>query len=91
MEVQEIGLDVFIGGKKARFVIPVYQRNYDWKKSNCEKLFADINNIIETGNPHFLGTIVCQSTDRKNYQDYIIIDGQQRITSIILLAKVLLS
>ena len=83
MNAQEIGLDVFIGEKNARFVIPVYQRNYDWKKSNCERLVDDIKTIIATGKPHFLGTIVCQSIN----SDYIIIDGQQRITSVILLAK----
>ena len=85
MEAKEIGLDVFIGEKKARFVIPVYQRNYDWKKNNCEKLFADVENIVKTGNSHFLGTVVCQSVDG----EYIIIDGQQRIASVILLAKAL--
>ncbi len=85
MEAKEIGLDVFIGEKKARFVIPVYQRNYDWKKNNCEKLFADVENIVKTGKSHFLGTVVCQSVDG----EYIIIDGQQRIASVILLAKAL--
>ena len=72
-------------------VIPVYQRNYDWRKANCEQLFNDIVGIIKNKKPHFIGTFVYQY----NYsgigapQEYVIIDGQQRITSIILLAKAL--
>ena len=85
MQAQEIGLDKFISEKNARFVIPVYQRNYNWKKSNCERLFDDVKNIIATDKPHFIGTIVCQSIAG----NYIIIDGQQRIASVVLLAKAL--
>ena len=88
MNADEISLAKFIG-EKARLIIPVYQRNYDWKKSNCERLFEDVENIISTGKPHFLGTIVYQSIDNGYYNDNIIIDGQQRIASVILLAKAL--
>lgn len=88
MKAEEISLAKFIG-EKARFVIPVYQRNYDWKKSNCERLFDDVTNIIATGKPHFLGTIVYQSIDKGYFSEYIIIDGQQRIASVILLARAL--
>lgn len=88
MKTEIIGPANFIH-KDVKLIIPVYQRNYNWKKSNCEKLFTDVENIVKTGNPHFLGTIVCQSIDNGYYSDNIIIDGQQRITSVILLAKAL--
>ena len=79
----------FISGEII-LVIPVYQRNYDWKTSNCEQLFDDIARIIETGKPHFIGTFVYQyKPTLKAPQEYVIIDGQQRITSIILFAKAL--
>lgn len=88
MKAEEISLAQFIG-EKAKFIIPVYQRNYDWKKSNCQRLFDDMKNIVKNGKPHFLGTIVYQAINNGYSSEYIIIDGQQRITSVILLAKVL--
>lgn len=48
----------FIGTNKVLFRIPVYQRNYDWSDSNCNRLLDDVYTIIETGDKHFLGTIV---------------------------------
>ena len=56
MEAQEINLANFIHND-ATFVIPVYQRNYDWKKSNCDRLFKDVENLVDTDKQHFLGTI----------------------------------
>ena len=88
MKAEEIGLANFIH-TDIKLIIPVYQRNYDWKKSNCEKLFEDVENIVKTGKSHFLGTVVCQSIDKGYYNDCTIIDGQQRIASVILLAKAL--
>ena len=79
----------FISGE-ITLVIPVYQRNYDWKTVNCEQLFNDTIHIIENGKPHFIGTFVYQFKPIVGTsQEYIIIDGQQRITSIILFAKAL--
>lgn len=88
MDANEVNLVKFIS-EKAKFIIPVYQRNYDWKKFNCDRLFSDIENIIATNKSHFIGTIVCQSFERGYFSEYIIIDGQQRIASVILLAKAL--
>ena len=79
----------FIAGE-VTLVIPVYQRNYNWKTANCEQLFNDIVQIIKNGGPHFIGTFVYQKkSDGDIFQNYIIIDGQQRITTIILLARAL--
>ena len=79
----------FISGE-ITLVIPVYQRNYDWKTANCEQMFNDIVQIIENNEPHFIGTFVYQYDPVVGaLQEYIIIDGQQRITSIILFAKAL--
>lgn len=75
-------------------VIPDYQRPYSWEKEKCETLWDDIrsfaesitdeNNNIDRGRDYFLGTIV-SNTNSNN--DIEIIDGQQRITSIILLLR----
>ncbi|HEB9344585.1 DUF262 domain-containing HNH endonuclease family protein [Campylobacter coli] len=80
-----------IGSNRVQFQIPVYQRNYDWSVENCKKLMSDIKDIVETGEKHFLGTIVYMS-DKKtsaSFQKYIIIDGQQRLTTIMLILKAL--
>ena len=92
MYAQKIKLLDFLGQNKKTFNIPVYQRNYDWKIDNCTRLFKDIEKIAVNNFEleHFLGTVVyVESLSRMNYTEYIIIDGQQRITSISLLLKAL--
>jgi len=59
---------------KLKFEIPFYQRAYSWKKQDIEKLISDIN--CKEG--HYLGNIVVKKNDDK----FIVIDGQQRLTTI---------
>ena len=71
----------------SQYVIPVYQRNYTWKKNDqVNKLLADIETIME--NPekkHFIGTIVYVVTkDGLTGQERSVVDGQQRLTTIFL-------
>ena len=71
-----------IEGKLTRFVIPVYQRNYDWKPENCGRLFDDLVEVAKTGRKeHFFGSIVSQTPRGVR----VVIDGQQRITTVFLL------
>ncbi|MFB0971502.1 MAG: DUF262 domain-containing protein [Neofamilia sp.] len=64
--------------------IPYYQRNYDWKRSNCERLITDLLNLHEKDiSTHFFGSIVVKPGDLSNQT--IVIDGQQRITTVSLL------
>ena len=87
MQAHVMRIDEFISDKRT-LVIPVYQRNYDWKAANCEQLFNDLMIIAGNGKEHFIGTFVYQYKPVAGiFQEYIIIDGQQRITSIILFAK----
>lgn len=75
---------------KRQYQIPVYQRNYDWKKDNCLELFNDVINAYEKERTHFLGTVVqVQQDEEGGLKHYIIVDGQQRMTSIYLLLKAL--
>lgn len=75
---------------KRQYLIPVYQRNYDWKKDNCIELFNDIVRAYDNQKTHFLGTIVQVNQDDENgIKQYLIIDGQQRLTTIYLLLKAL--
>lgn len=79
----------FLEGNDKHFVIPVYQRNYDWSKEQCKRLFDDIIQLYKKSfKNHFLGTIVSIYDEESEKREYLIIDGQQRITtlSILLLA-----
>jgi uncharacterized protein with ParB-like and HNH nuclease domain len=60
MEARQISIDEFLSSSKTRFIIPVYQRNYDWKEKNCLQLFNDIRSasIDERIKSHFMGSIV---------------------------------
>lgn len=81
----------FIGTNKVLFRIPVYQRNYDWSETNCNRLLDDVYSIMNTGDKHFLGTIVFMAARSGGFslQEYIIIDGQQRLTTLMLILKAL--
>lgn len=72
------------------FTIPEYQRAYSWGIDNCDKLWQDINDFVESESKdrYFFGTIIinCQDNDTK----YGLIDGQQRTTTFLLLLKALL-
>ncbi len=73
------------------FQIPVYQRNYSWKKENCEQLFEDIMKIYNGERKgHFVGFVVV-SDEGVGFVEkkYSIIDGQQRITTFFILFKAL--
>ena len=53
----------FMEGPDTRFVIPVYQRNYDWKLEHCAQLFDDLLSVIREGRPsHFFG---CSTAARR--------------------------
>lgn len=69
-----------------KLIIPVYQRNYDWKEQHCRRLFQDLCNVIHQNKKyHFLGSIVSISDPMGGNFDVLIIDGQQRITTVTLL------
>ncbi|MDQ1244290.1 MAG: hypothetical protein QG565_630 [Campylobacterota bacterium] len=94
MEARQISIEDFLSSNKTRFIIPVYQRNYDWKEKNCLQLFDDIKNIGLQGErkSHFMGSIVYVSnsdTDSIDLKEYVIIDGQQRLTTSTLFLKAL--
>lgn len=79
----------YLEGHDKRFVIPVYQRNYDWKREQCQQLFDDILGILNRKQEtYFIGSIVSIHNDDSKDRELVIIDGQQRITtlSLILLA-----
>lgn len=75
---------------KRVFKVPVYQRNYDWSNIQCEKLYQDIMIANERDHKHFMGTIVyIVGFDGSTLNEALIIDGQQRITTMYILLKAL--
>lgn len=77
------------GNGRTQLVIPVYQRNYSWKKENCNQLFTDLLKLKDSQRGgHFFGSIVTASIG--SGLDRLIIDGQQRLTttSLLMLAAI---
>ena len=65
----------YMEGSSKRFVIPVYQRNYDWKIENCKQLYEDLLKIIRNGrSSHFFGSIVSVYDYDSYGGEYLIID-----------------
>jgi len=85
MKGSEAKLVSYMQGSDKRFIIPVYQRNYDWREENCRQLYDDLISIVrKQRNAHFFGSIVSVHSDGE-FNEYLIIDGQQRLTTISLL------
>lgn len=69
---------------EAKYVIPIYQRNYAWEASEIEQLIEDImDNPIDQ---YYLGNLIVNQTDNDTFE---VIDGQQRLTTLFLLEKCL--
>ena len=86
MKGSEAQLLRFMDGVNNRYVIPVYQRKYDWKIDNCRQLYEDLKKIVIDGrNSHFFGSIVSQVVPDGSNIEFYIIDGQQRLTTVTLL------
>lgn len=77
----------FISGRKKSFIIPPFQRNYEWTETQCEDLFNDIVSSFNKNKEHYLGNVVYYigKNSGATFQEYILIDGQQRITTLLLL------
>ena len=86
MKGSEAKMIGFMEGADKRYVIPVYQRKYDWKLENCSQLYYDLKKIIrDKRDSHFFGSIVSSVVPNGSKIEYHIIDGQQRLTTVTLL------
>ncbi|MGL2378407.1 DUF262 domain-containing protein [Helicobacter pylori] len=85
--------DILATEFEAYYQIPDYQRPYQWTEENCEKLLDDLFSSYECykESDYFCGSLVLIliSEDSKKTKTYDIVDGQQRLSTFILLAKVL--
>jgi len=73
--------------KSRLFSIPDYQRGYAWEKEQIDTLHDDIEHLLHSSHIHYTGTIVITPTSRSSRPDEVfdIIDGQQRLTSLVIL------
>lgn len=74
------------------FRIPDYQRAYAWGSKQRSDLFADIQEVNRSQQDHFMATVVCLAREKRRivadeFQDVEIVDGQQRLTTFIMLIK----
>ena len=83
-------LNNYIQPNKKQYCIPVFQRDYTWTADQSEKLFEDIVQAYKNDRLHFCGSFVYAPLTTKNHIDYfIIVDGQQRFTTLYILIKAL--
>ena len=86
MKGSETYLLPFLEGAQKYFIIPVYQRKYDWKIDNCRQLYEDLKRMLRENRPsHFFGSIVSAVEGNGGKIEYHVIDGQQRLTTVTLL------
>lgn len=71
----------------SQFVIPIYQRKYSWQRKHCAQLWSDILLAGQDERPggHFIGSIVYVADDEIFDSPRLVIDGQQRLTTLTLL------
>ena len=92
MQASETKLQTIIEGTK-QYIVPLFQRSYSWKKSEWQVLWDDIAEICTTDNPrpHFMGSIVTipVTSVPEGVTKYLLIDGQQRLTTVFILLAAL--
>lgn len=88
MKAGETSLQDLMNGA-SQYVVPIYQRTYSWTLKQCNQLWIDINAISEAEDDkvHFIGSVVYidLGTPRGRPRQSLLIDGQQRITTLSLL------
>lgn len=87
LDTSTVSLSDIIGNGKT-YTVPPYQRDYSWKKDQWEDLWNDIIAINETGNVHYMGSIVLQNMGDKKYH---VIDGQQRFSTLTIIVLAIIN
>ncbi|MCR2811194.1 MULTISPECIES: DUF262 domain-containing protein [unclassified Microbacterium] len=81
----------WLSGSEATIVVPVYQRQYRWDIGACEQLLADIRAVADSDDRHmhFIGSVLSSLSIDAGSAELVLIDGQQRITTLMLLVAAL--
>src|SRR5882757_1821512 len=84
-----LSINQLFGSANEQYLIPTYQRRYSWQKRQVWELIDDIR-LLENGDTHLLGSIVCLTTTLKaGLNSLELVDGQQRLTTISVLMECL--
>ncbi|EIJ41704.1 hypothetical protein BegalDRAFT_0793 [Beggiatoa alba B18LD] len=96
MKAHETHLQQIIGRAEQQFIVPLFQRTYSWDKKEWEDLWEDLSDLFEVDEEgkhktHFLGAIVTIPANvvPHGITQYLLIDGQQRLTTLFLLLTVI--
>ncbi|UJP11124.1 DUF262 domain-containing protein [Microbacterium sp. KUDC0406] len=81
----------WLSAPSTNIVVPVYQRQYRWDIGGCERLLSDIRAVAaeDAAHRHFIGSILSAEDASAEDADLILIDGQQRVTTLMLLVAAL--
>lgn len=85
LDTKTFTLNEILANGKIYFV-PQFQRDYSWEQDHLDDLWNDLMNTYTKGDGHYMGSIVLQIKNDQNEKQYWIIDGQQRFTTLSLLA-----
>ena len=78
----------FLGASSVQYIIPVYQRRYAWSEEDCRILWEDIIRAGRNGKDHFVGSVLHipeGGSTITGVKKHLLIDGQQRLTTLSLL------
>ncbi|MDR2998342.1 MAG: DUF262 domain-containing HNH endonuclease family protein [Microbacterium sp.] len=81
----------WLSAPSTNIVVPVYQRQYRWDIGGCERLLSDIRAVAaeDAAHRHFIGSILSAENTSAEGAELILIDGQQRVTTLMLLVAAL--
>ena len=88
MNAQDLPITQLLNGAR-QFIVPIFQRDYSWGTRHCQQLWDDILRVggDENARGHFIGSVVYVAAEENNaaITRWLLIDGQQRLTTIILI------
>ena len=91
IDAHAVNTVAWLSAADATIVVPVYQRQYRWDIGGCEQLLADIRAVADSDerHMHFIGSILSAEMRTDRLSELVLIDGQQRITTLMLLVAAL--
>jgi hypothetical protein len=93
VEATAVNTIAWLSEASTTIVVPVYQRQYRWDIGGCEQLLGDIRAVADFADDrhrHFIGSILSTAADNEGDDaELVLIDGQQRITTLMLLVAAL--
>ncbi len=90
IDTKNFTLNEILGNGKI-YMVPQFQRDYSWEQDHLEDLWNDILNTYQSGDAHYMGSIVLQINGDPTDKRFWIIDGQQRFTTLSIIALAIIN